>query len=131
MYGPIADLWDAFQEKKLLVEQECDAVSNLIETDSANESQRAGEEVSESWQFRDNSEDELGRASKSVLAETLVRKLRWATVGVQFDWSKVFRAVCFGVFCLFLFLCEWSIIFLVCKLFSKFLLKLVKSCALL
>jgi alkylated DNA repair protein alkB family protein 1 len=45
------------------------------------------------WELRENSEDELGRASKSVSAETLVRKLRWATVGVQFDWSKVFRVV--------------------------------------
>lgn len=44
-------------------------------------------------EFRDISKDELGRSSKSVLAETLVRKLRWATVGVQFDWSKVLRAV--------------------------------------
>ena len=45
-----------------------------------------------SWKFHDKSEDEL-RQLKSVSAETLVRKLRWATVGVQFDWSKVFRAI--------------------------------------
>lgn len=45
------------------------------------------------WEFRDNSKDELARLSKSVSAETLVRKLRWATVGIQFDWSQVFRAI--------------------------------------
>lgn len=39
------------------------------------------------WEFQDNP------PGKSVSAETLVRKLRWATVGVQFDWSKVFPAI--------------------------------------
>ncbi|KAG0603994.1 hypothetical protein M758_10G136000 [Ceratodon purpureus] len=114
MYGPIADLWTAFQEKKVLVEvdsgkQDCDSVSNLARTDSTDASQRVDEEVPEgvieqnrfhdgtttsgvvcgkSWEFRDYSKDELASLSKSVSAETLVRKLRWATVGIQFDWSK-------------------------------------------
>ena len=41
------------------------------------------------WKFCDFSRDESTRVPKSVSAETLVRKLRWATVGIQFDWSKV------------------------------------------
>ena len=52
MYGPVANLWAAFQENKVLVEiasdkHECNSVSSLIETDSTSTSQRVGEEVSE------------------------------------------------------------------------------------
>lgn len=47
-----------------------------------------------SWEFRDCSTDFLKTSSaKTVSSETLVRKLRWATVGIQFDWSKVFPTV--------------------------------------
>lgn len=45
------------------------------------------------WEFHDNPIDASERSLKSVSAETLVRKLRWATVGVQFDWSKVYPAI--------------------------------------
>lgn len=118
MYGPIADLWATFLEKKVLVEiasdkQEC----NLADPDSVNEPisdtcQRVNEKfcgdvmvaernrfhdhetttsgvaAGKGWEFHDNPIDASERSLKSVSAETLVRKLRWATVGVQFDWSK-------------------------------------------
>lgn len=45
------------------------------------------------WEFHHNSIDASERSVKSVSAETLVKKLRWATVGVQFDWSKVLPAI--------------------------------------
>lgn len=114
MYGPITGLWAAFQENKVLVEvasdkQECSLVSDPRETYSTSTRQKVGEKVFEevmvaernrfhddgtttsgvgcekSWEFHDI---DLGRQSKSVAAESLVRKLRWATVGIQFDWSK-------------------------------------------
>ncbi|XP_024396772.1 DNA N(6)-methyladenine demethylase ALKBH1A isoform X2 [Physcomitrium patens] len=123
MYGPIANLWAAFQENKILVEvasgkQERDLISNSAETRSVDEkisdsieSVRAevsdditvveknrfhdngittsGGDGGNSWEFRDCSTDFLKTSSaKTVSSETLVRKLRWATVGIQFDWSK-------------------------------------------
>ena len=32
---------------------------------------------------------------KMIPMKTLLRKLRWATVGLQFDWSKVWLGICF------------------------------------
>jgi hypothetical protein len=48
MYGPVPDLWAAFQENKVLVgiysdKQESDSVFDLIETDSTSRSERFGE----------------------------------------------------------------------------------------
>lgn len=71
MYGPIADLWAAFQEKKVLVEidsgkQECDTVSNLAETDSTDASQRVGEDVSEEVMAERNRFHDDGRTTSGV-----------------------------------------------------------------
>ncbi|KAL2652244.1 hypothetical protein R1flu_020372 [Riccia fluitans] len=43
-------------------------------------------ESSKRWHYvsRDNGK----RSNKSVTAESLLRRLRWATIGIQFDWSK-------------------------------------------
>ncbi|KAJ7544897.1 hypothetical protein O6H91_09G098100 [Diphasiastrum complanatum] len=45
------------------------------------------------WKFADprvsvQNEAEFASSSKMVPAELLLRKLRWATLGLQFDWSK-------------------------------------------
>jgi alkylated DNA repair protein alkB family protein 1 len=43
--------------------------------------------TAKAWQFCDRREA-CGQLSKVVPAELLFRKLRWATLGLQFDWSK-------------------------------------------
>ncbi|KFK43451.1 hypothetical protein AALP_AA1G126900 [Arabis alpina] len=73
IYGPIADLIDSAKVNKVLVQE-----------DPTSETK---------WKFYDNDDEEdianAKRTScKSVLASVLLRKLRWSTLGLQFDWSK-------------------------------------------
>ncbi|KAL3699600.1 hypothetical protein R1sor_017622 [Riccia sorocarpa] len=62
--------------------------SNLIRPSSA-AARVTDEQVVESskrWHFMSSSSGKS--ISKSVTAESLLRRLRWATIGIQFDWSK-------------------------------------------
>ncbi|KAG9144603.1 hypothetical protein Leryth_010812 [Lithospermum erythrorhizon] len=82
IYGPIRDLFVASKEGKILTEVE-----------SLSKSNGSGVDVIEGndpkWKF---SEEQCvtsgGSSSKSVSASVLLRKLRWSTLGLQFDWSK-------------------------------------------
>ncbi|KAL9151733.1 hypothetical protein ABFS82_11G071600 [Erythranthe guttata] len=76
IYGPVKDLFDSAKEGKVLVSEE-----KLLE-DAC--SKINGSESTFQWKFV----EELGESCKSVLASVLLRKLRWSTLGVQFDWSK-------------------------------------------
>lgn len=82
-YGPIDDLFDAVKEKKILVEE-----SSLASLDlGANSCVSNGEHR---WKFCEEDIEILkGKICKSVSATVLLRKLRWSTLGLQFDWSKV------------------------------------------
>lgn len=66
IYGPITDLFDSAKENKVLVQE--DNKWNFYEEGIAKAKQKS---------------------CKSVLASILLRKLRWSTLGLQFDWSKV------------------------------------------
>ncbi|KAJ0038243.1 hypothetical protein Pint_23730 [Pistacia integerrima] len=84
IYGPIHDLFVAAKEKKVLVEEE----SSLPSLDSgANYCVKNGD--SHRWKFCEGHLAILsGKTGKSVSAQVLLRKLRWSTLGLQFDWSK-------------------------------------------
>ncbi|KAJ8451517.1 hypothetical protein Cgig2_018151 [Carnegiea gigantea] len=78
-YGPIFDLFAAAQEGKVLVEEE----------DSPEELECLGSGHAQSWKLRDENPISLkGNGRKPILASVLLRKLRWSTLGLQFDWSK-------------------------------------------
>lgn len=78
IYGPIEDLFVSANEGKILVPEELipDDI-NVIQSDDS----------TPKWKFV----EKLGGkdACKSVSASVLLRKLRWSTLGLQFDWSKV------------------------------------------
>ncbi|KAH6798452.1 oxidoreductase [Perilla frutescens var. frutescens] len=84
IYGPIEDLFVSAKEGKVLVVEERppdDAGSeiNAAQSDVCTPRCRFVEELGES----------CGKdACKSVPASVLLRKLRWSTLGLQFDWSK-------------------------------------------
>ncbi|KAL0385352.1 UNVERIFIED_CONTAM: Alpha-ketoglutarate-dependent dioxygenase alkB [Sesamum radiatum] len=86
IYGPIEDLFVSAKEGKVLVLEERlpDNVSseseiNVIQSDTS----------ASQWKFVEELGESHGRdASKSVPASVLLRKLRWSTLGLQFDWSK-------------------------------------------
>lgn len=82
IYGPISDLFDAAKENKVLVQEE-----HLQDgLDHASDSR---------WKFyEEDIAKAKGRTSKSVSASVLLRKLRWSTLGLQFDWSKVTKLEC-------------------------------------
>lgn len=85
IYGSIKDLFDSAIQGKVLVLEEKpsdDVCSDIDVTHS---------DVSTSlWKFVDELCEPHGKdACNSVPASVLLRKLRWSTLGVQFDWSKV------------------------------------------
>lgn len=83
IYGPICDVFVAAKEGKVLVEVNSPITSsNVSSTDNC--CSGAGKE----WEFTTEKEQSL-RKCKSVYASSLLRKLRWSTLGLQFDWSKV------------------------------------------
>lgn len=85
IYGPITDLFVAFRERKVLVEEDISC---------ANEESASSSFVSSfnghRWTFCEETGTlSRGNRSKSIPASVLLRKLRWSTLGLQFDWSKV------------------------------------------
>lgn len=80
-YGPLQDLFTAARDEKILVEEE----------GSPKRSEYLSSRQAQRWKFC----DKLGNVSlkgyggNSILAAVLLRKLRWSTLGLQFDWSKV------------------------------------------
>ncbi|KAL5552607.1 hypothetical protein UlMin_040008 [Ulmus minor] len=74
-YGPIYDLFTAAKERKLLVED--------------GNSTSAGSGDVQGWKLVEESVvSSMGNVPKSISAVVLLRKLRWSTLGLQFDWSK-------------------------------------------
>ncbi|KAL4573806.1 hypothetical protein LXL04_020624 [Taraxacum kok-saghyz] len=64
LYGAIPDLFNAAKDRKLLVEDQNDVHGYI-------------------WAC-----EETANTCKSIPASLLLRKLRWSTLGLQFDWSK-------------------------------------------
>lgn len=84
IYGPIRDLFMAAKERKILVEEE-DSSGGL---DSLSNSSITNMDA-ERWKFyEENTVSSRGSTCKSISASVLLRKLRWSTLGLQFDWSK-------------------------------------------
>ncbi|RAL53408.1 hypothetical protein DM860_007080 [Cuscuta australis] len=84
IYGPIKDLFVSSKQGMVLVEEEQSCQMNG--TDANNDPSVA---CATSWKFSDvQSLSSRGEACKSVPASVLLRKLRWSTLGLQFDWSK-------------------------------------------
>ncbi|KAA0034192.1 alpha-ketoglutarate-dependent dioxygenase alkB [Cucumis melo var. makuwa] len=86
IYGPIQDLFIAAKEKKVLVEHDEISDFNLdsdVEPSISNGS-------THNWKFVEENtvSSRRGTACKSISASVLLRKLRWSTLGLQFDWSK-------------------------------------------
>lgn len=82
IYGPIKDLFLSAKQGKILVSEELLATNmNDVKQNNASTSQ---------WKFAEESGELKGNNEhKSVPASVLLRKLRWSTLGLQFDWSKV------------------------------------------
>ncbi|KAJ6703156.1 ALKYLATED DNA REPAIR PROTEIN ALKB-RELATED [Salix viminalis] len=84
IYGPISDLFAAVKERKVLVEDE-----NMPAGLDSGSNDCVGNEDTCRWSFcEEDSALSRGRSCKSVSASVLLRKLRWSTLGLQFDWSK-------------------------------------------
>lgn len=81
IYGPIHDLFLAAKEGKILIEDNSPISSSESNPDIIN---RVGKECKFSLKNA-----ESAKQCKSVSASALLRKLRWSTLGLQFDWSKV------------------------------------------
>ncbi|KAJ4973270.1 hypothetical protein NE237_006444 [Protea cynaroides] len=83
IYGPIQDLFIAAQNKKVFVE-----VESLV-SDGASGPYSSDRNLESKWQFCDGTAGiPWGDSSRSIAASVLLRKLRWSTLGLQFDWSK-------------------------------------------
>ncbi|XP_024023830.1 alpha-ketoglutarate-dependent dioxygenase alkB [Morus notabilis] len=67
-YGRIHDLFSAAKERKFL------------------ESSKDDDDDTKEWKLVE--EDQVSKTCKSISASVLLRKLRWSTLGLQFDWSK-------------------------------------------
>ncbi|KAF7034282.1 hypothetical protein CFC21_045318 [Triticum aestivum] len=82
-YGPISDLLIAAKNQKILVEVESSSGKPRDEQNNVGENAHPGK-----FKFVDDSEIQKEERPKSTMAAALVRKLRWSTLGLQFDWSK-------------------------------------------
>ncbi|WOL12845.1 alpha-ketoglutarate-dependent dioxygenase alkB isoform X1 [Canna indica] len=80
LYGPLFDLFIAVQNKKILVEAESSVVS-------IGENKARSCKYSFSESSGDSCREEQG-SCEPVAASVLLRKLRWSTLGLQFDWSQ-------------------------------------------
>ncbi|KAI3733345.1 hypothetical protein L6452_12788 [Arctium lappa] len=80
-YGAIPDLFDAAKDRRLLVEEEkIPGEDNSISVNVVR---------SHRWACSEELDPSLcGNTCKSISASVLLRKLRWSTLGLQFDWSK-------------------------------------------
>ncbi|KQJ91676.1 alpha-ketoglutarate-dependent dioxygenase alkB [Brachypodium distachyon] len=83
MYGQISDLLYAAENQKIFVEVEGSDGQERKEQGNDGEKTRC-----KIFKFVADSEIQKGETRKSIAAATLVRKLRWSTLGLQFDWSK-------------------------------------------
>lgn len=81
IYGPIQDLFIAAKEGKVLVMDNSPISSSESNPDISNE-------VGNQWKFSLENVESL-RHCKSISSSALLRKLRWSTLGLQFNWSKV------------------------------------------
>lgn len=89
-HGSIHNLWSAAQNQKVLVE--AGNLNSGVETDSQSNTIIKGPNGS-SWVFMDEKDLKEKKAKpgfplKAIAASMLLRKLRWATLGLQFDWSE-------------------------------------------
>ncbi|KAL5717570.1 DNA-(apurinic or apyrimidinic site) lyase [Ranunculus cassubicifolius] len=75
IYGHVHDLFTAAQKQKVLVELEAPDVD-------ISSAQCPGR-----WQYSGEKTAAV-KVDSSIPASTLLRKLRWSTLGLQFDWSK-------------------------------------------
>ncbi|KAL5203983.1 hypothetical protein ABZP36_008854 [Zizania latifolia] len=83
LYGPIFDLLTAAKNQKILVEVKKPDGQEISEQNSD------GRKIhSNNFKFIEDSEIPKGEVYRSTAATTLFRKLRWSTLGLQFDWSK-------------------------------------------
>lgn len=84
IYGPISDLFIAAKERKVLVEDE-----NMPASSDSASNGCVGNGDTCRWSFCEEDSVLLrGKSCKPVSASVLLRKLRWSTLGLQFDWSK-------------------------------------------
>lgn len=82
IYGHIDDLFNAAQKHKVLVKVDGPDV-DLASTQSAGD----GSLSVPRWVYSgDNIVEQKGNSS--IAASTLLQKMRWTTLGLQFDWSK-------------------------------------------
>lgn len=89
IYGPIHDLFIAVQNGRVLSRAHTTVVDSQHELHSSQENLDARR-----WTFSEECESMPKRdSSNSIAASILLRKLRWSTLGLQFDWSKV--SICF------------------------------------
>lgn len=80
-YGPVNDLFVSAKARKIFVAKEN---SDLECNPSVSNRDAQG------WKFvEEHEESSKGNSCKSISASVLLRKLRWSTLGLQFDWSKV------------------------------------------
>ena len=113
VYGPIADLFDAAQDQKILIETQSLPADAEHETSNGENSLHTSEYI-----FSEATDSaHRGESCKPIAASILLRKLRWSTLGLQFDWSKVSKQF---MLLFFIFIFGWSksrsieIIFLCC-----------------
>ncbi|TMX05856.1 hypothetical protein EJD97_011734 [Solanum chilense] len=84
IYGPLQDLFAAAKDNKVLIQEEQYCGTNNSEVEIIENDINVP-----TWNFFDQSGAlSKGVTCKSVLASVLLRKLRWSTLGLQFDWSK-------------------------------------------
>ncbi|KAK4841669.1 hypothetical protein QYF36_008508 [Acer negundo] len=86
IYGPINDLFIAAKEKRTLIDEESSPASLDSEANSCTSNR---DTHSHRWKFyEENIPSFRAKTCKSISASVLLRKLRWSTLGLQFDWSK-------------------------------------------
>lgn len=85
IYGPLQDLFAAAKDNKVLIPEEQYRGTNNSEAEIIQSDINVP-----TWNFFEQS-GALSKVvtCKSVPASVLLRKLRWSTLGLQFDWSKV------------------------------------------
>ncbi|KAM6562544.1 hypothetical protein CsatB_022542 [Cannabis sativa] len=78
-YGPMDNLFVAAKEKKVFVEELSSSPAPSV--DSSLDPKR--------WKLVEEQEvSSIGKSCKTISASVLLRKLRWSTLGLQFEWSK-------------------------------------------
>ncbi|XP_017226860.1 alpha-ketoglutarate-dependent dioxygenase alkB isoform X2 [Daucus carota subsp. sativus] len=83
VYGSIHDLFIAAKERKVLVENQ-NCLKGLLPDNNS-----LATDLAYRWELSEEpSVTSRESTIKSISASTLLRKLRWSTLGLQFDWSK-------------------------------------------